>query len=57
MTHQNYGNAIHIEPFEGDSGDADLPLLLKYLEGLVSVENFRTVEKRGWRRGIGGGYG
>ena len=46
---RNYGNAIHIVPFEGDSGDLELPLLLKYLELLADAENFRAVEKRGWR--------
>ena len=47
---RNYGNAIYVAPFEGDPGDEELPLLLKYLESLVGFENFRVIEKRGWRR-------
>ena len=47
---RNYGNAIYVVPFEGDPGDEELPPLLKYLETLVGVENFRTIEKRGWHR-------
>jgi carboxy-terminal domain RNA polymerase II polypeptide A small phosphatase len=46
---RNYGNAIHILPFEGDPDYEELRLLLKYIESLVAVENFRTIEKRGWR--------
>ncbi len=46
---RNYGNAIYLAPFEGDPTDAELPLLLKYLENLVGCQNFRAVEKRGWR--------
>lgn len=46
---RNYGNAIYIAPFEGDPDDEKLPLLKKYLEGLLAFENFRAVEKRGWR--------
>jgi TFIIF-interacting CTD phosphatase-like protein len=46
---RNYGNAIYIAPFEGDPADAELPMLLKYLESLVGCQNFRAVEKRGWR--------
>jgi RNA polymerase II subunit A small phosphatase-like protein len=46
---RNYGNAVYIAPFEGDPADEELPLLLKYLESLVGCQNFRAVEKRGWR--------
>ncbi len=49
---RNYGNAIYVAPFEGDPGDEELPLLLKYLESLVGFENFRAIEKRGWRSRI-----
>lgn len=51
-TARNYGNAIHVVPFEGDCGDLELPLLLKYLECLAHAENFRAVEKRGWKSKI-----
>jgi len=30
-----------------------LPLLLKYLESVADCENFRAVEKRGWRSKVG----
>jgi RNA polymerase II subunit A small phosphatase-like protein len=46
---RNYGNAIYVAPFGGDSADAELPLLRKYLESLVGCQNFRAIEKRGWR--------
>lgn len=46
---QNYGNAIYIQPFEGDSDDAELPLLAAYLKTLCDHPNVRTIEKRGWR--------
>lgn len=46
---RNYGNAIYIAPFEGDPGDSELPLLQAYLEMVVDFDNFRIIEKRGWR--------
>jgi len=46
---RNYGNAIYVAPFEGNPNDSELPLLLKYLEGLCHTPNFRAIEKRGWR--------
>ena len=51
---RNYGNAIHILPFEGDPADEELRHLLQYLESLAAVENFRSIEKRGWRSRISG---
>jgi RNA polymerase II subunit A small phosphatase-like protein len=47
---RNYGNAIFIAPFEGDSRDEELPKLLKYLKTLAGTKDFRTIEKRGWHR-------
>ncbi len=44
----NYGNAIYIKPFEGDSKDGLLFKLYHYLETLKQVENVRNIEKRGW---------
>ena len=56
-THQksraNYGNAIHIKEFKGDQDDDELRHLLVYLRSLKDCENFRTVEKRGWREKVG----
>jgi carboxy-terminal domain RNA polymerase II polypeptide A small phosphatase len=44
----NYGNAIYIKEFLGDPRDQELLKLAEYLEGLSTVENVRTVEKRHW---------
>jgi TFIIF-interacting CTD phosphatase-like protein len=49
---RNYGNAIYIQPFEGDHEDHELPKLLRYLETIHDVENFRKLEKRGWRHKV-----
>jgi TFIIF-interacting CTD phosphatase-like protein len=46
---RNYGNAIYIPPFEGAFDDEELLKLLRYLETIRDVENFRLLEKRGWR--------
>jgi RNA polymerase II subunit A small phosphatase-like protein len=51
---RNYGNAVYVKPFEGAADDAELPLLLKYLESIHEIQSFRTLEKRGWRSKIGG---
>ena len=51
-TARNYGNAIYVAPFEGDPADAELLLLLKYLDSLMGFENFRAIEKRGWHSRI-----
>ncbi|MEO1049727.1 MAG: HAD family hydrolase [Bacteroidota bacterium] len=44
----NYGNAIYIKPFEGDTDDMELIGLGKYLLSIKEVPNFRRLEKRGW---------
>jgi hypothetical protein len=46
---RNYGNAICNMLFGGGRSDAELPLPLKHLETLAPVENFMTIERRGWR--------
>lgn len=46
---RNYGNAVYVAQFEGDLADRELLLLLKYLKSLADCQNFRAVEKRGWR--------
>lgn len=45
----NYGNLIHVPPFEGDLQDDELRPLLAYIDGLAAVPNLRKVEKRYWR--------
>lgn len=47
---RNYGNAIIVGEFNGQLDDDELPELLKYLKSIGTVENIRTVDKRGWRR-------
>lgn len=46
---RNFGNAIYVAPFFGDSHDNELPPLVRYLESIRSAENYRLIEKRGWR--------
>ena len=46
---RNYGNAIYVSPFEGPP-DNELEKLTLYLKSIRSAENYRTFEKRGWRR-------
>ena len=45
----NFGNAIYPNSFEGDLADNDLELLSRYLISIKDQENFRKLEKRGWR--------
>jgi RNA polymerase II subunit A small phosphatase-like protein len=49
---RNYGNAVYVKPFVGAADDAELPLLLSYLNSIRDTENFRSLEKRGWRSRI-----
>lgn len=46
----NYGNAIYIKEFTGDTSDNELQLLYTYLLTLKAIDNVRTIEKRGWRQ-------
>lgn len=46
----NYGNAIYIKEFTGDTSDTELHFLYEYLLTLATVGNVRTIEKRGWRK-------
>jgi RNA polymerase II subunit A small phosphatase-like protein len=48
-SNNNYGNAIYIKAFKGDSADVELTHLHVYLTSLKDINNFRVVEKRGWR--------
>jgi len=45
----NYGNAIYIKEFTGNSNDNELEKLYQYLITLKDVENVRNIEKRNWR--------
>jgi carboxy-terminal domain RNA polymerase II polypeptide A small phosphatase len=46
----NYGNAIYIKEFTGDKNNRELQFLYEYLLTLKTVENVRTIEKRGWSK-------
>jgi RNA polymerase II subunit A small phosphatase-like protein len=46
---RNYGNAIYVAAFEGSLADDELPRLQRYLETIRTANNYRTIEKRGWR--------
>lgn len=45
----NYGNAIQIAEFTGNTNDDELLLLASYLRKLKHVENVRQIDKRYWR--------
>ena len=45
----NYGNVIYIKEFSGDATDDELKYLFDYLLTLKTVDNLRTIEKRGWK--------
>jgi RNA polymerase II subunit A small phosphatase-like protein len=46
----NYGNAVYIKEFTGDATDNELIFLYNYLLKFKTVDNVRTIEKRGWRQ-------
>jgi RNA polymerase II subunit A small phosphatase-like protein len=46
---RNFGNAIYIAPYFGATSDDELPILAQYLHSIRKIENFRLLEKRGWR--------
>lgn len=50
----NYGNAVYIKEYTGDTTDEELNHLQEYLLTLKNVENIRAIEKRGWRFKKGG---
>ena len=47
---RNYGNAILVRPYHGDTDDRELTLLRRYLEVLRVAPNIRNIEKRRWWR-------
>ncbi len=48
-TKDNFGNAVYVNPFEGDQNDSELESLAKYLNTIKDSSNVRIFEKRGWR--------
>jgi len=48
-TKDNFGNAIYIKPFTGNSDDSELLDLAIYLKTIKDVEHVRRIEKRGWK--------
>lgn len=47
----NYGNAIYIKPFTGETDDEELQHLQTYLIAIKDTGNVRLIEKRYWRKG------
>ena len=51
-TKVNFGNAIYISGFKGNSDDIDLKHLFDYLVSKIKdVDNVRVIEKRNWKSG------
>jgi RNA polymerase II subunit A small phosphatase-like protein len=46
---RNYGNAVYVRPYYGETGDNELPQLAAYLKSLADTPNVRTIEKRAMR--------
>lgn len=47
---QNYGNLVRVKEFNGETDDAELALLQKWLPAMKEVANVRKIEKRFWRQ-------
>nr|WP_293833412.1 HAD family hydrolase [uncultured Arsenicibacter sp.] len=45
----NYGNAIYIKSFTGETDDEELRYLQTYLIDIKDTDNVRVIEKRYWR--------
>ena len=45
---RNDGNAIYVSPFVGEPDD-ELEKLTRYLGSIRTADNYRRMEKRGWR--------
>lgn len=48
-TSRNFGNAIYVRGFEGAAEDDELLALQSYLRLVREVDDYRKLEKRGWR--------
>jgi len=46
---ENYGNAIYIKEFNGETEDNELQILEEYLLEIKDCDDVRNIEKRGWR--------
>lgn len=46
----NYGNLILIKEFYNSKNDTELLKLINYLDKIKNVDNFRSLEKRGWSK-------
>lgn len=46
---RNFGNAIYVTPYTGLADDDELPQLLIYLVQLSKMQDYRSIDKRGWR--------
>ncbi|WP_309570758.1 HAD family hydrolase [Deinococcus sp.] len=44
-----YGHLVRVTPWTGDASDTELLHLAAYLRSIVQAEDFRVLEKRGWR--------
>lgn len=51
---RNYGNLIHVAPYEGDPSDDELFHLSRYLEQIAQEPDVRRIEKRNWRKRMSG---
>jgi len=49
---RNYGNLIQISSYAGETDDEELKALAAYLSKIHGSENFRLIEKRGWRQTV-----
>jgi RNA polymerase II subunit A small phosphatase-like protein len=47
---RSYGNLVVVDRFLGDPDDRELPALAEYLAGLSGVDDFRSIDKRLWRK-------
>ena len=46
----SYGNLVRVSEFTGNTDDDELVQLMRYLEIIRGEPQFRTIEKRNWRR-------
>lgn len=47
----NYGNAIQISEWNGNTHDVELQLLIRYIKTILDFP-FRTIEKRNWKEQV-----
>ncbi len=46
---RQYGNVVLVREFTGDPQDRELVFLAKYVLGIAARQDFRVIDKRGWR--------